>query len=84
MVSFIAYFKLLDGQVRTCIVLFYNSYIHTIINLLINKHPFIGGKNIFKRKWKERNNVNFCLLVKLFVLYVHVHVPVHPYVRVEN
>ena len=67
---------------RTCIALFYNSYIHTIINLLINKHPFIGGKNIFKRKWKERNKVNFCLLVKLFVLYVHV--PVHPYVRVEN
>ena len=73
---------MLDGQVRTFIALFYNSYIHTIINLLINKHPLIGGKNIFKRKWKERNKVNFCLLVKLFVLYLHV--PVHPYVRVEN
>ena len=63
-------------------VLFYNPYIHTII--LINKHPFIGGKNIFKRRgWKERSKVNFCLLVKLLV-FAYFHPPVRPNVRVEN
>ena len=54
-------------------------------NILINKHLFIGRKKYFqkKRKWKERNKVNFCLLFYLFV-FASFHSPVHSYIRVEN
>ena len=57
-------------------VLFYNPYSHTII--LINEHPFVGGKNIFKRRGNgERHKVNFFLLFKLFV-FASFHPSVHP------
>ena len=70
----------------TFIVLFYNPYIHTIINLLTKTsiHSLGLAQRIFSREEEmERNKVNFCLLVKLF-LFASFRLPVHPYVHVEH
>ena len=73
-------------------VFFYRLLIDTLTGANIHPHNYINKqvsihwrKEYFqkKRKWKERNNVNFFLLVKLFV-FASFHPPVHPYVRVDN